>query len=195
MAIYKRHGKWGISYRDPDGKWVRKLLDGATKNEAEAKLGEIKKSILLGTYWDEQKKMEDPPFDQFAREFAEWFRKRTNSRDGYDYHVRPLIRHFGKKKLNAITPKMVEGYQEARFGSPTRNTGGTVGSAAVTREVSLLRRIFNHGLKHGLVKNNPAFSFKKLPEPAIREKFLQDDDTIARVLEAASGRYRGHLHP
>ena len=65
----------------------------------------------------------------------------------------------------------------------------------MNREVSLLRRIYNHALKHGLVKNNPASSFKKLPEPAIREKFLQDDDTIARVLEAASGRYRGHLRP
>ena len=35
---------------------TRDTIDGATKNEAEAKLGEIKRSILLRTYHQEQNK-------------------------------------------------------------------------------------------------------------------------------------------
>ena len=78
MAVFKRNGKWGISYRDPDGMWVRKLLPGSTKRDAEAFLEQIKRSVLLGTYLDEQRKVEDPPFEQFALEFARWFRSVPN---------------------------------------------------------------------------------------------------------------------
>ena len=133
MAVYKRKGKWGISYRDPDGRWTRKILDGVTKKDAEAKLGQIKRSILLGTYFEEQRKIEDPPFDNFATEFARWFRQRSKSRDAYDFHVRPLSRHFGRTRLSQITPKMVEGYQEVRLGATHLPVGchRHIGSQAV----------------------------------------------------------------
>ena len=74
------------------------------------------------------------------------------------------------------------------------NSTGT-SPATVNREVALLRRIYNHAMKHGAAKTNPAVSFKRLPEPPIREKFLEDDKAISRLIEAASSSRLEHLRP
>ncbi|MCZ6669416.1 MAG: site-specific integrase, partial [Acidobacteria bacterium] len=57
------------------------------------------------------------------------------------------------------------------------------------------RAVFNYAIKHGRARINPVSSVKPLPVPPGREKFLQDDESIARLIGAASDRDREHLRP
>ena len=88
MSVFRRGNSWVISFTDPNGKRRRRSFRGVTKRTAQDKLAEIRQSIVLGTFEDEQRR-EDPTFEEFAREFTEWFRKRSKSRDAYDYLIRP----------------------------------------------------------------------------------------------------------
>ena len=59
----------------------------------------------------------------------------------------------------------------------------------------MLRRIFNYAIKHGLARTNPAAGFKPLPTPGITDDFLETNEKIAALLEAAKISRNEQLEP
>jgi len=52
LSVFRKRGKWWVSYRDPNGNRRRRPV-GPSKREAEAALESIRASIRAGTYFND----------------------------------------------------------------------------------------------------------------------------------------------
>lgn len=107
-----------------------------------------------------------------------------------DAHVRPLI---GKKRVQTLTLRDIKEMQAdiatgktARAPSGKRPRGGvpTGGGGAGGRTFAMLRAIFEHAVRRGLIASNPAKGARKIANQ--KRKFRLSLDQI-RVLGAAMG--------
>ena len=59
----------------------------------------------------------------------------------------PLLRVFGKSFLEELNPLRISEYQRQRLQAVGKNT--------INRELAVLRKVFNLGIRWGMVKDNP----------------------------------------
>jgi len=142
----------------------------------------VKAQIRLGIYWEKRQKKYT-----FAELVERYFEnpknpeKRTLASDRY--RAKPLLRYFGRKVADTITPEDVKRYVKKRQGDISECTGRPLRPGSINRELATLSVIFSTANLHGLVANNPARGVPRLKEDNIRNHNMTHADFL-RLLEA-----------
>ena len=124
-------------------------------------------------------------------------RKVTGQRDYYNSKclLRILRQHFGPCKIKAISHGQIERYRIVRLQTPTKH-GKQRTIAAVNRELSILRKVFNVAKRNRWIIENPFHCGDPLIRPGDerpRERILTREEE-ARLLDACTGP-RAYLRP
>ena len=191
MSVFKRtiktkQGKsqyWYIDYS----------LNGKRKWESVGKVGEVTKSdarkllalrrteVLQGKFKAPDKKVV-PTFAEFAKEYIEYAKGNKKSWDRDVRSLRCLIPHFGSYTLEEISPILIERYKLDRKRSVSART--------VNIELSLLRSMFNLGVKWDKCQANPVSKVNFYKEEPFKTIVLKEVEEH-KLLEASSD----HLKP
>ncbi len=105
--------------------------------------------------------------------------------DGFVFNVTVLLRHFDGKTLQAITPRVIQGFVSDRL-----RDGVTRGT--VNRQRATLSTIFSWAIKQDppmFGGENPVARVKKCPENPARERYLTPDEA-AKLLDKMDDRFR-----
>ena len=167
-TIFHRKGRWGINYRDPNGKQVRRMIS-EYKETAERVLKKTEMDIIEGRYLD-KKKVDPIQFREFVQEFVENYINLENRHPHQQMGRVNIIRdYFDKQLLNQIDARMIR-----RFLSEKRET---LKPATVNRYLSMIRCMFNKAREWKMLDGeNPTNGMKKLPEDNERCRWLTDKD-------------------
>jgi len=159
MSVYKRGGVYwydfwfqGQRFRDSTG-----LNNKTSALRAEA----IRKAELAEGRAGIQARRDCPLFEKFVQsEFLPWseneHRAHPNTHDRYKVSSKPLIRFFGRFRLDAISPGLIEKFKVAR--------SKDISPAGTNRDVAALRLFLNIAIKQGYLLKNPVSDVSFLAE-------------------------------
>lgn len=109
--------------------------------------------------------------------------------------VKPLVEHFGNRKLKSITYGEVRSYKQMRLQTPTRN-GGQRSIATLNRELGQLRRMFRIAVREQWMLRNPfseGDALISLSDENQRTRILSFDEET-RLLRAVDAHLqRSHI--
>lgn len=177
MAIFKKRGIYWIGYY-VNGRRRREPV-GSSHKLAEEVLHKRKAEIAEGKHFlNRQGNM--TTFREIAETYKKQYAKHKKSAPEMILRIDNLIKILGDKKLNAITPFMV---QEMRNKIKETRT-----IATANRYHAILKSIFNRAKEWRLFYGeNPAAIIKIERETPNRLRYLSKDE-IPRLLEACSPR-------
>ena len=200
------HNRWfcRFDYQDESGK--RRTIRRRAENKTEAK------KLLDRLLKDYEKRGRDGldgdrmSFNDLAEFYESTYlhppqyvdgRKVTGQRDHYNSKclLRILRQHFGTCKIKTISHGQIERYRIVRLQTPTKH-GKQRTIAAVNRELSILRKVFNVAKRNRWVIENPFHCGDPLIRPGDerpRERILTREEE-ARLLDACTGQ-RTYLRP
>jgi integrase len=125
-----------------------------------------------------------PVFETFAREvYLPWAKANKRSWRADVEHLEVLIRAFGQKRLDEITPGHIEQFKRERRESVTRR-GKLRTPASVNRELEVLSRLFTLAMDDDKVTVNPCRRVKKLLMQNQRTRYLsfEEEEQLLAVL-------------
>lgn len=174
---------WQIDYYDPDGKRIRQVFE--LKKDAEGEL-EKRKTLIRENpkrYLEVQKEKEYL-FEELLCRYQEAYENQTVFRTLKRFLIIPWLEHFEGRLLSQITPYDFEMYRNKRKATPVRRSGKERSNAAVNRELSALRHMFNKAKEWGLIEKSPFSGVKKFfyREDNRRLRYLSEEE-IERLLE------------
>ncbi len=182
MAIRKRGNAWQIDYLDPTGKRVRQNFK--KKKDAEAELAKRVSLIAEKRYLD-VKKDHTTTLDEILKKYEENFGDQPGFGNWKKFCFTRFRENFGKDtRLENIRYVDVETYQKHLKRLPTKN--GTVRTdAAVNREMSCLRHVFNKAVEWEMIESSPFKRGKSLivKENNERLRFLSEDEAVRLLAE------------
>ena len=146
MALYKRGATWWYSF-EFEGRRIQESSGFKNKTAAGRAEANRKSDLLNGRAGFSPKAAQTQRFDEAVASFKEWSKAhhRPKTHDLHTINCSTLLRYFGGKWLDAITPEMVENFRAARL-RETRwnaNDGSTVSPSTVNRALATLRLIYN----------------------------------------------------
>jgi hypothetical protein len=110
--------------------------------------------------------------------------------------IKGLIEHFGSRRLDTISAADAERFKITSSRQRRKNArdGRTVGPAAVNRDLTVLRILFNLATRWGKVKANPLSGVKLLPEDNLRMRILSWEEEAAYLAAGSSNTWgRGNI--
>ena len=170
--LFKRGKKWGISYTDPDGRQVRKVVS-PYRETAETILKKIEVQIVEGKYLD-IKKEKHVLFEDLAREYINTYVRQENAKSFYHHAclVNRLKGHFRQKCLHQINTLTIRQYISSRLEEVKPST--------VNRDLTMLKSMFNRAIEWGMfLGKNPAVGIKKMAENNTRCRFLTSQEQVS----------------
>ena len=182
MGIYLREsGIFWMRFVDGYGRAMRKSTETKLKTEAQAIYEATRTKVREGKFFD-IKKADRMLFEALVEKALAHERVLKGQNTKFLASTcRPLLRVFGKMFLEEINPHRISEYQRGRLQEVGKNT--------INRELAVLRKIFNLGIRWDYVKSNPVkqVDFFKIPRGRIR--FL-DKEEQARLLEGCHGHLK-----
>ena len=180
-TTFKRGKKWGISYYDPNGRQVRKLVS-PYKETAQKILAKVEVEIAEGKYLDkkEQKKV---LFEDFAVQyFNSYVRMQNKNAGNQKKFIDALIREFKGMHLHQIDTLTIRNYLAKR--------AQTLRPSSVNKYLTMVKSMYNRAIEWGIwLKANPAAGIKKMPENNERYRWLTEEEQ-ERLLSRCSGMAR-----
>lgn len=184
-----KRGRLGyfIEYRE-NGKRKCEYM-GASKQSAEKRLAEIKKSQLEG-----KTIKRDQASSTSLCEMIHWYLNlgSVKAKRSYKRDVQ-LLAAVGKilgneKKISEINPGLVENYMHTREKEPSATRiGSFIAPATINKEVSQLITMLNKAVFHDKISVNPlAGKIKKLTEDNVRQKVLSQQKFERLISELES---------
>jgi len=172
--------RWHIYYR-VDGKRVRKAVKGAFSRADALKVLQVEVADAFRGKHGFSGAYEPVIFEKFAVEFIEKYsklNKRKNSVRSDKNGLQNLNAFFGKKALDAITPRLVEGYKATRKLK--------VSNASVNREITLLKTILNTAVLWEIIPKNliAGKRVRRLEEPNRGMRILTPEEA-SRLIDGA----------
>ncbi len=177
---FRTNGSLYIDFRDQLGNRVRESVDTTDMKLARQILKKRELEVLESKFFD-KRKQERVSFRDFAKKALNYILERRRSREFFEVLTARLVRSLGDKFLSRITPRDVAEYQSMR--------AGEVSKSSVNRELAVLKRIFNLGIKWSVVDNNPVTKVEFFPEPKNRVRFLKKDE-MQRLLSNCHGELK-----
>jgi len=176
--VYKRGKKWGISYIDPNGKQVRKMIS-PYKETAQQVLKKIEMDIIESKYLDIRKDS-NILFGDIAEAYFNGHVKINNRNiNKYRLHINRLVRYFEGKSLSQMTSVCIKEFTEYRI--------KTIKPSSVNRDLALLSSIFNFAIKEDKFSGiNPLKRVRRLPENNKRNRHLKIEE-LNKLLACCSG--------
>ena len=166
--LFKRGKKWGISYIDPQGRQIRKMIS-PYKESAERILKKIEMDIIEGKYLD-VKKIDKMSFEDFAWEYIKMHvRLHLKGKRNQEYIIKRLITEFKGKRLDQIDPIMIRQYVARRLEGAR--------PATVNRWLQTIKSMFSRAIEWGILHGaNPASGIKNVPQNNSRCRWLTEEE-------------------
>lgn len=173
-------GRWQYSWMF-QGKYHRKIA--RTKTEAQTLLESIRTKIREGRYLDVKKQIKRVSFSEAVDRYLAFSKgnlRPATVRDDVRFARRwRESKFFSGKKLDEITPDLIERYKQLRSQdlSRSRRAKSTrlISRRAVDSELSRLKRLFSLAVQFGLCEFNPAAKVKLYREDNKRVRYLTDE--------------------
>ncbi len=167
-TIFKRGGRWGINYTDPNGRQIRKVV-ALYKESAERILCKIQTEIAEGRYLDVRKEPAKVLFEDFAKDYTDSYVKLENkASEGQSGKVLRLVRYFKGQYLNQITQFDIRRFMADR--------AKKVKPSTINRDVAMMKSMYNRAREWGVVQVNPVVGIKRLPENNERCRWLTEEE-------------------
>jgi len=168
VSIYRRGKTWWYAFKIGG----RRIVESSgMRNKTAAKRVEARRKIeILEGRAGFRKPEPLPRFDEAVQQFLAWSEQkhRPKTHELHTLNCQTLLRYFGKKWLDQITPQLVESFRMERQGEARRNAhdGSIISPATVNRALATLRLIFTQrGLK-----------------PPTRKEIFQEETEKTRVV-------------
>lgn len=189
MTVKKRGHRWYYDFMIKRRRYRGALPEARNKAQAERAETQIRQEVYENKYSETVA----PYFKDYAQDvYMTWAKMNKRSWRSDVEHVAVLIQTFGKRRLDEITPALVEKFKHQRCESQTRR-GRKRTPASVNRELEVLSRIFTLAMDHDLVTSNPCRKVKKLLMDNARTRYLSSDEE-GKFLSVLTGRL-AHLRP
>jgi len=159
MSVYKRGGVYWYEF------WFRgqrfRQSTGLNNKTAALRAEAIRKAELAEGRAGIAQRKHCPAFESFVEnEFLPWSEKQheahPNTHKRYKVSSKPLIEFFGKYRLDAISPGLVENFKMSRSGEIT--------AAGTNRDLAALRCMLNLAVRQEYLVKNPVSAVKFLSE-------------------------------
>lgn len=171
---YKRGNKWGITYIDPDGEQVRKIIS-PYKEHAEMALRKVEMEIFQNFHLG-KKYVPRLLFEDFAKEYLVTHIQVENERNVKKQQniLNGLVKHFGKFYLDQISTIKIKSF----IGERSKNRK----PSTVNKDLNMLKSLFNRAIEWDRFDGkNPARGIKRLKERNERVRYLCDDEREALI--------------
>jgi len=154
MAVRKRGGVWYYDFMIRLVRYREAIPEARTKWQAEQVETQVRQAIFEGRYCKLQQK-QVPTLKEFVEEtFLPWSKENKRSYQSDSWRSKVLINWFDGKRLDEITPFLIEKFKkERREGKTSR--GKERSPASVNRELELLSRVLTMAVDHELIGANP----------------------------------------
>ncbi len=167
--LFKRGKNWGVTYMDPNGQQVRKMVS-PYKESAERILKKIETDIIEGKYLDITNKQK-VLFEDFAWEYIKTHvRLHLKGKRNQEYIIKRLITEFQGKHLDKITPIMIRKYIAQKLETGVR-------PSTVNRWLQTIKSMFSRAIEWGMLHGrNPATGLKNIPQNNSRCRWLTEEE-------------------
>jgi integrase len=172
VGVFKRGEYWWVDYRY-NGRRIRESTGLTSKKRAEQLLAKRKAEVFEGRFTLSGVKP-GPLFSQFADHYLENYsahNKKLQSHRRDAVIAEHLKSFFGAKRLNAITPMLVDHYKN------NRSKAGAA-HATVNRELACMKHMYTIAMRDKLATSNPV--------KAVR--FFRVDNEVTNVLSPKDER-------
>jgi len=174
---------WYIQYHYRGKRYREKV--GSSKEAAQMRLGEIIRKIETGQF----SLYSDSPLTLFIKHYRESLQAEPYS-EGYRRRLGNIFNNFGKyfkaeriKAVNQVDYPLLDNYVTQRI-----NTDGISGKTA-NMEIDLLKRLFDFGVKHRYLMENPAKELRRKKVKQSKPRYFSNEE-IELLLEKS-----GHYEP
>jgi integrase len=130
--------------------------------------------------------------DFIDEHFLPW--SRANKRSWYadEWRSKSLKTFFESKRLNEITPILIEKFKSNEREKSTKR-GGKQSPTSVNRKIELLSRILSMAVDYGMIQSNPCQRVRKFQLDNRRERYLSVEEET-RLMSMLFGQ-RAYLRP
>ena len=146
MGLFRRGRIWWFRF-EFDGRRLQESSRSTNKRLAQDLESKRKIDLAEGNAGI-RRKAPPPRFDEAVEQSLEWSRDthRPKTHELHKLNCETLSRFFGRRRLDQITPEMVEHFRQIRLREHRKNAHdkSTVSPATVNRALATLRLIFNH---------------------------------------------------
>jgi integrase len=192
MAVRKRGGVWYYDFMIRLVRYREAVPEARTKWQAEQVETQVRQAIFEGRYCKLQQK-QVPTFKEFVEEtFLPWSKANKRSYQSDSWRSKVLVNWFDGKRLDEITPFLIEKFKKERREGKTRR-GKVRSPASVNREIELLSRVLTMAVDHELIGTNPCRKVRKLRLDNQRIRYLLPEEE-ERLMGVLTGR-KAHLRP
>ena len=147
MSLKKRGKYWHYKFKFK-GQEYRGSNKSTNKERANRIASKIKEGLINGLF-GLSTPVKLPKFDEMVKEFLA-YSKAQHEPGTYDLHennCNTLLRWFKGKRLDDISPKLVEKFKEERSREKcANNQKKTVSAANVNRALTTLKALYNHAI-------------------------------------------------
>ena len=155
MGVYKRDNYYWIDYMAGETR-IRESTGTASKKRAQQLLAKRRVEVFEGRF-NVQSTKPSPKLSEYVGtpedpgEYLKYSKanKRPNSHRRDTTSAKNILAFFGERRLNSITPMLIEHYKRKR----TREDGRAVGT--VNRELAFLKHVYTLAIRDRLTLSNP----------------------------------------
>lgn len=187
-----KHAHWHYDFWINNVRYTGALKEARTKPQAEQAEIRIKNDVFEGKYGSHKRVA--PLFSEFVEKtYLPW--ARTNKRScgtSDETRCKTLIKHFGTKRLDQITPEMIEGFKTLRRNSITAK-GTRLSKTSVNRELEILSKIFTKAKDFGKVSSNPCRQVERFKNRKVIPRYFTHDEEDS-LMDVMTGSLK-HLRP
>jgi len=187
-----KHAHWHYDFWINNVRYLGAIKEARTKPQAEQAEIRIKNDVFEGKYGSHKRVA--PAFGEFVEEiYLPWARANKRScKTSDETRCKTLIKHFGNKRLDQITPEMIEGFKTLRRNSITVR-GNRLSQTSVNRELEILSKIFTKAKDFGKVDRNPCRQVERFKNRKVIPRYFTHDEED-RLMAAMTGTL-AHLRP
>jgi len=129
------------------------IKEARTRDQAEQAEVRLRNEVFEGTYGARKRIV--PLFEEFVNDtYLPWAKTNRRSWKSDELRCKALVKHFGAKRLDEITPEMIEAFKTIRRDSIARR-GNRLTQASVNRELEVLSKIYSKALDFDKAERNP----------------------------------------
>jgi integrase len=187
-----KHAHWHYDFWINNVRYRGAIKEARTRPQAEQAEIRIKNEVYEGKYGAH--KQVAPLFADFVDQvYLPW--ARTNKRScktSDERRCETLKKQFGSKRLDQITPEMIESFKNSRRSSMTQR-GVQLSQASVNRELEILSKIFTKAIDYGRVSHNPCRQVERFTIRKTKGRYFTHEEE-GRLMAAMTGTL-AHLRP
>lgn len=200
MAIFTKNGNYWIDFYDQGKRYRQKI--GPRKKDAEEALSRIRVAQAAGEFEPPDRRQpkadasRPPLLKDYARDdYLPW--SETHHSQSHHTLQKCLLRtqilpHFGKHRIDEISPKMLEAFVTARSRSTSKRSKQRVKATTVNRDIACLKVLFRKAEEWDVIESSPARSVKMLKETPNPPRLL-DPDEVLGLIEAMPDHQRAMI--